>query len=156
MENLNKTEITEWRWKIKWLQVIIKKWETINFDKPIFNTYIIIKEKNLWEDFKYINLRSKQISNRYIYNYSTIEHYFEFNSWITFYEKIFNQKWKIEAVKVWNDYNHIWNDWETFESIFEDLKNSIDVFIMFFPNYLVWNRKDWSYEKYDKDNKYHN
>lgn len=159
MKGFRKTEITEFNWRIKWLSVQIKKWYTEWLDKPIFNTYIIIKKENLWEDLKKILLEWKEsrfLKSTMIYEYEKIEDYFDFHSWITFYEKQLNWEWKLYAIKIWNDYNHISDSWETFESIKKDLEKSIEVFVTKFPNYLVWSWRDWSYEKYNKDNKYHN
>lgn len=119
----------EWYYDYKDIRCIIKKriWYEWNY---IYNTYIIIwKKRNndlfdkyILEPKEYKIVESSPI--RYTYEYEKLD--IPFSWWITFYERNFNQIWECESIKIWNDYNHIWNWYETFESIKSDLESVVD------------------------------
>lgn len=51
-----------------------------------------------------------------------------FRGGMTFFERYYDKVGKLAGFKVGNDYNHIWNGSETFESIEQDLQKTIDQF----------------------------
>jgi len=129
----NERYLENWRWGYKWITYEIVKWNNDWF-WIVYNTYITIPKKYLSEnDFKIFNLRWRKFQLtekspvRVMYDYTKLEEYFMMSWWITFYEKIYNNEWKIIWIKVWNDYAHIWNTWN--ENHREDVKESIDNFL---------------------------
>jgi len=150
-------EKKSWNFKYKGIQCEIANW---NFNKPWYgqptgnwNGYITVLEKQIPSRFKELLCRKEKTtwkSMPWIWDYYKLENLFNMKGGLTFYSVIrdeFNGK-KI-AIKVGNDYMHSWDidvhyDKEDVES---DLKKSINSFIEKFPDYLVWNKIDGSYNK---------
>jgi hypothetical protein len=123
--------IEEWYYDYKDIRCIIKKWQWYE-SNYIYNTYIVLWKKQnkelfdkyILEPYEYKVIESSPI--RYDYKYEELD--IPFNWWITFYERLFDQNWECAAIKIWNDYNHIWNWLETFLKIQKDLEETIDSF----------------------------
>jgi len=118
-------------WDYKWIRYIIKKrrWCEWNY---IYNTYIVIwkDKKELFEKYildtkEYKIIESSPI--RYRYEYEKLD--IPFSWWITFYERCFNQIWECVSIKIWNDYDHIRNWDETFDSVKQDVFDVIDFLV---------------------------
>jgi hypothetical protein len=124
-------------------------------NKGIWNSYIIINEKQLTpEQFKGLIPKKKKYGfngkkDRIRYDYGTyLENIFDMSGGITYFEPlrdVFNGK--INGIKVGNDYNHIWNGGESYESILRDVEKVVDNFIKTFPEYKVWDIQDGIYRK---------
>jgi hypothetical protein len=124
------------------IRCIIKKWMWYDW-KYIYNTYIILSKKNNKELFEKYILPVKEFKIiesspiRYTYKYEELD--IPFSWWISFYERVFNQNQECVWIQIWNNYNHIW-DWdETFESVKQDLEDVVD-FITLPP--VEWTKKD--------------
>lgn len=136
----NETYIEKWSYEYNWYHCEVVKWgydSHYDWYKTIWNSYIYVRKDKIEEElWNILNLTwrewsiSEKTKKRYIYNYSELDDYFDFDWWITFYEKQYWSEWVLFSIKFWNDYNHIHNTWfEDLDSIKQDLKNSIDIFI---------------------------
>lgn len=144
------TEKVIYSFEVSWINCEIVKWKKDWMEKEITNSYIYIHRKNIWNDFDNLILNPiKRSYGWYGFNYMCLDDYFDFHWGITYYEKIYNELWEVIWIKVWNDYNHIWNWWETDDEIYRHVKSSVESFISHFPEYLVWNPEDWKYIKYE-------
>lgn len=129
----NEKYIETWRGYHNGLSYEIVRWD---YSSPIWNSYIFIPKTKLSKnDFKIFNLQNKkyQITPnspvRIFFDYSKLEAYFNMSGWITWYSKEYDSSWALCGIKIGNDYNHIWNGWEDFETVKEDVVQSINLFL---------------------------
>ena len=124
--------------------------------KGIWNSYIIINKKSIPRSFKKLipELKSSKYFKEPYFNYNKLP--LEMNGGITFFEAIRNTSGDIIAIKIGNDYNHIWNNPENIGefSIEKDLRVVVDSVIALFPNFKSWSHVDGKYVKYDELEEY--
>ena len=115
--------------------------DIFGYNYGIWNSYIKIWKKSIPRDFDRITPVLKK--DRFLgsllkyYDYGSLDQYFSMSGGISYFELQHDEEGIVTGFEVGNDYNHIWNKHTTFETVFSDVKESIDYFINHFPNYKV-------------------
>lgn len=161
------TEEKSWRGDYKGISYEIRFWSNKHMKsgehsfiyphKGIWNSYIYIHKEALGKDFKKLIPKIVDASftperPRQRWEYEKIDNIFNMAYGATFFEPHRDEfTGKIDAIKIGNDYNHIWNEnqYITEETILLDIQKSINVFIDRFPDYLVRSVWDGTYHKPD-------
>lgn len=104
--------------------------KTSYIDGGIWNSYIYIKKDKTPKLFKKLCLKAENSRYGLSFNWYKLETngLIEMENGISYYGKHFNKKGKLFAIQIGNDYNHIWNGSNNYESIKKDLEMCIDKF----------------------------
>ena len=138
----------EWSGYIKGISIQIVKWQDVRSEKPIWNSYMIINKDTLGDRFKEIVCKAKKYGKRYSFDYWKLGQ-FDMHCGLSFYEKIFNEVGKVVAIKVGCDYNHLWDEDcpAYYEYVLQELTQSVEYFINYYPDYKVWCSGNGNYYK---------
>jgi|APSaa5957512576_1039674.scaffolds.fasta_scaffold37470_1 hypothetical protein len=128
MAQIVKKECTHWNFEYKgifcevvfWNKDYHKENKDVYWAGGIWNSYIYIKKDRHPELFKKHSLRLKNG------RHSIFDVAIDMASGVTFYEKLYNERGKVYAIKIGNDYNHIWNGGEDKDMIISHLKDTVD------------------------------
>lgn len=146
-----------WNFQYRGIECEVVSW---NFEKPWdgcpsgnWNGYIYINAQQLPDQFNQLLCKKFKTDYKSIpwrWDYFGLESIFNMKGGVTFYQVIRNEfNGTKVGIKVGNDYQHSWDQGRHYEvnHVIADLKKSVDSFIEYFPNYLVWDFKDGLYEK---------
>lgn len=125
--------------------------------KGMWNSYLIIRKKQLPKNFKKLIPSVFQYRDRKDFNYGEINKYFEFHGEITYFNALVDPiTMEIFGIKVGDDYGHLWDSERGYQYDIEEVKRNaeknIDTFIKNFKDYRIFNHITGKYvkENYEK------